>query len=376
MGRRGENIYKRKDGRWEGRYISGYGVDGKAKYSYVYARSYSEVKTKLLSAHNAYSVSTRKSNKHFGDWMDEWLLKKQKVVKESTYIRYRNMIENHIRPALGKYPIDKISTELVEQFVLSASKCGRLDNNGGLSPKSINDMLVVLREVFKFTHNSGVNSICDLSQVMIRKSQREMRVLSISEEKRLITVLMSETDRYKIGVYICLFTGIRIGELCALRWEHISFEEKTLTVKQTMQRLQNSDSVSIAKTAIVITEPKSFAAVRTIPLPDFLIEILRPFACSQNAYILSGRSEKYVEPRTMQNRFKAYLNEGQIADANFHSLRHTFATRCIENGFEVKSLSEVLGHASVKITMDRYVHSSMDLKRANMEKLNGIAALL
>lgn len=373
MGRRGENIYKRKDGRWEGRCISCYSVEGKAKYTYVYARSYSEVKAKLLSAHNNLSASTQKADRLFGDWMDEWLLKKQEVVKESTYIRYSNMIENHIRPALGKYPINKISTELVEQFITSASKNGRLDNSGGLSPKSINDMLAVIREVFKYTYNAGVNNTCNLSQITIRKNQSEMRVLSLSEEKKLIAVLMSETDRYKIGVYICLFTGIRIGELCALRWEHISFEEKTLTVKQTMQRLQIGDGTSTAKTTVVITEPKSFAAVRTIPLPDFLVEVLRPFAGTKNAYILSGRSEKYVEPRTMQYRFKTYLDEGQIADANFHSLRHTFATRCIENGFEIKSLSEVLGHTNVKITMDRYVHSSIDLKRTNMEKLNDIA---
>lgn len=129
---------------------------------------------------------------------------------------------------------------------------------------------------------------------------------------------------------------------------------------------------AIYKTRIIITEPKSKASLRTIPLPDFVVKAIKPFVSSPNAYILSGECKSIVEPRTMQNRFKGYLEEGHIGDANFHSLRHTFATRCIEAGFDVKTLSEILGHSSVKITLDRYVHSSMELKRSNMEKLTPI----
>ena len=136
-----------------------------------------------------------------------------------------------------------------------------------------------------------------------------------------------------------------------------------------MQRLQYEDKLSPQKTRIVITEPKSFAAIRTIPLPGFLIELMLPFAANPNAFVLSGECKEYVEPRTMQNRFKTYLSEGDISDANFHSLRHTFATRCVEIGFDIKTLSEILGHSSVKITLDKYVHSSLELKRSNMEKL-------
>lgn len=136
-----------------------------------------------------------------------------------------------------------------------------------------------------------------------------------------------------------------------------------------MQRLQYGDKLSPQKTRIIITEPKSFAAIRTIPIPSFLIEFMLPFAANPNAFVLSGKCNVYVEPRTMQNRFKKYLSEGGISDANFHSLRHTFATRCVEIGFDIKTLSEILGHSSVKITLDKYVHSSIELKRSNMEKL-------
>lgn len=376
MARKGENIYKRKDGRWEGRYISSYGMDGKAKYSYVYAKTYSDVKKKL-TALKLNGVSTPK-NEHFEkttfrDWSLEWVGRKKQAVKDSTFIRYRNTLENHINPKLGSYPISTISTSLMNQYVQQALTNGRLDGSGGLSAKTVTDTLVIIKEVFRYAQNSGVQTLCNFDQVSLKRVSHEMRVLSRNEEKRLISVLMNEMDRYKLGVYVCLFTGLRVGELCALQWRNISFSEKALKVEHTMQRLQNEDIQSVIKTRVIITEPKSFAAIRVIPLPDFLLDALRPFVGSANSFVLSGECKEYIEPRTMQNRFKKYLEEGQIAEANFHSLRHTFATRCVEIGFDVKTLSEILGHSSVKITLDRYVHSSMEQKMSNMEKLSCMA---
>lgn len=135
-----------------------------------------------------------------------------------------------------------------------------------------------------------------------------------------------------------------------------------------MQRIQNLGNGSISKTKVVITEHKSQCSVRDIPLPSFIIDIARPFISNPKAYILTG-NDRYIEPRTMQNRFKSYVKESEIDDANFHALRHTFATRCVEVGFKIKSLSEVLGHANVNITLNRYVHLSFELKHSNMNKL-------
>ena len=137
-----------------------------------------------------------------------------------------------------------------------------------------------------------------------------------------------------------------------------------------MQRIQNTSIIAATKTKVVITEPKSQCSMRDIPLPRFIVEIAERFADSPNAFVLSGDKNKYVEPRTMQNHFKAYIKESRIEDANYHALRHTFATRCIEVGFDIKTLSEILGHANVNITLNRYVHSSFDLKCANMNKLS------
>lgn len=373
MARTGENIYKRKDGRWEARYIVSYDGNGKAQYKYLYAHTYAEVKTKLIKAQKHSYLTTEveklKHKEKYEYWLDEWLHSKRLSVKESTYIRYRNTIKNHIKPDLGKYPISKISTSLMEQFVSRKLQDGRIDGKGGLSPKSMSDILVIVKESFKYAQSYGVIVICSFDRISFKKNAQEMRVLSFLEEQRLLSVLFKDFDRYKLGVFICLYTGIRIGELCALQWKNISFSENTIKIEHTMQRLQSEDLNSIRKTRIIVTEPKSFAALRTIPLPEFVVDVIKPFAGSPNSYVLSGECKNVIEPRTMQNRFKTYLEDGKIEEANFHSLRHTFATRCIEAGFDVKTLSEILGHSSVKITLDKYVHSSMQLKRNNMDKL-------
>ncbi len=373
MARTGENIYKRKDGRWEGRLIASYGENGKARYKYVYGRTYGEVKVKLLQANmqKEYVVSQTanyEKNK-YSYVLDDWLSIKRIKVKDSTYIRYRNSIENHIKPQLGKYPVDKISTSLMESFVTELIENGKLNSKGGLSAKTVSDILVIIKESFAYARNNSMNTICSFDNITLKRQNHEMRVLNCTEMQKLIATLTDNTDLYKIGVLLCLFTGIRIGELCALQWSNISVVDKSIKIEQTMQRLQSKDANSVQKTQIIITDPKSFASVRVIPLPEFLITIVMPFQKNNNAYFLTGECKRFIEPRVMQNRFKEYLKSSGIEDANFHSLRHTFATRCIESGFDVKTLSEILGHSSVKITLDKYVHSSMEQKRLNMDKL-------
>ncbi len=373
MARTGENIYKRKDGRWEGRTIISYEKNGKAKYKYVYARTYNEVKSKLLYAATlAECNSIKKSNYENCKYeyiLDNWLYAKRVNIKSSTYIRYRNSIENHIKPKLGKYHIEKIDTALMESFILELLLSGRVDSKGGLSSKTVSDILVIIKDSFAYARNKGLSPNCNFENITVRRQSHEMRVLSCSEMESLLNTLLSNTDLCKLGVLLCLFTGIRIGELCALRWGNISIADKFIKVESTMQRLQNNDIDAFTKTQIIITEPKSCASVRIIPLPDFLLTLIVPYYKKENSFFLTGESKKYIEPRIMQNRFKGYIKDSGIKDANFHSLRHTFATRCIESGFDVKTLSEILGHSSVKITLDKYVHCSMEQKRLNMDKL-------
>ena len=373
---KGENIYKRKDGRWEGRYIRFYDENEKAKYGYVYAKTYVEVKQKLLEKKAAASrqpdnISGQRIS--YNEVLDAWLQSSRMNIKESTYARYVHLINTHIRPHLGNYQISKISTQRIERFLEQQLERGRLDNGRPLSPKTVTDILTIVKSTMEYAKYHNLNVICNLKKLTIKKREKEMRVLCQSEQNALIQVLMHEMDLYKFGVLLALYTGIRIGELCALQWEDLNMKTATLKIRKTMQRIQDTRVGAASKTKVIITEPKSQCSFREIPLPGFITDIANEFIDHPKAFILTGDKKKYVEPRTMQNRFKGYVCESGIRQANFHALRHTFATRCVEVGFELKSLSEVLGHANVNITLNRYVHSSFDLKHTNMNKLAFLA---
>ena len=373
MSKKGENIYKRKDGRWEGRYIRCYDSSGKAKYGYLYGRSYGEVKQLLIEKKNEVMQNpdvTDKKGVSYSTLLNMWLASTRLNTKESTYARYTHLIKTHILPHLGQYQLSRITTELVEEYIECQLSQGRLDNEGGLSPKTVADILTIIKSTMEYARYKNMVVVCNLTRLSVKKKETEMRVLNQEEQDALTKVLLRDMDLYKFGVLLSLFTGIRIGELCALQWNDLCLTTSTLKIRKTMQRIQDLETTSESKTKVVITEPKSQCSIRDIPLPQFLCNLAAPLQAETEAFILSGRPNHYIEPRTMQNRFKSYVAESGIADTNFHALRHTFATRCVEVGFELKSLSEVLGHANVNITLNKYVHSSFELKCANMNKLN------
>ena len=199
-----------------------------------------------------------------------------------------------------------------------------------------------------------------------------MRVLSREEQARFVSYLLEDMDTCKFGVLLALFTGVRIGELCALQWGKFSLKEQTIRIDATLQRLRDTSAVGSARTRIVISTPKSDTSVRTIPVTDYTAELCGKMdPHSSAAYVLTG-TDSFMEPRTLQYRMEKYTRECGLEGVHFHTLRHTFATRAVEVGFEINSLSEVLGHAATTITLDRYVHSSLILKRDNMNKLNAI----
>ena len=188
-----------------------------------------------------------------------------------------------------------------------------------------------------------------------------MRVLSREEQARFISYLQKDLDPCRFGILLALCTGIRIGELCALRWEYVSTRDKAIKIVETLQRLRDTGASQNARTRIVIGPPKSDTSVRTIPMTEYAAGLCRH---------MKPQSSAFMEPRVLQYRLEKYTQACGLEGVHFHTLRHTFATRAVEVGFEIKSLSEILGHASVTITLDRYVHSSLELKRDNMQKLN------
>ncbi len=369
MPRKGLNIYKRKDGRWEGRYVKERTPSGKLRYGYIYGQSYGEVRKLLLS------IETKKAPEEnpakgvvFNGILDLWLQSKRPRTKESTFSCYYRHVENHIRPILGTLPLADLNALQIEQFICYLLREGRTDGNGGLAPKTVSDILSIVKEAMEYAQHMGYRIHCPTSHLSPKQHDREMRVLSVEEQRCLEKVLLSDIDRSKFGVLISLYTGLRIGELCALKWNCIDVQHDVLWVRKTLQRIQAIQCAE-AKTKVVITEPKSDCSHRCIPLPAYISRIAQTFIAAPEAFVLTGNAEKFLEPRTLQYRFSRYIKQSGIATANYHSLRHTFATRCVESGFDVKTLSEILGHSSVSITLNRYVHSSLALKRENMNKL-------
>lgn len=332
MEKKAENIYKNEDSKWE---------------------EYNTYDPPLLS-----------------EIIFSWLQSIRPRVKESTIVKYQNLLQAYILPTFGDKRLGDITYDYLETY------CNYLLINGGyhhqgLSPKTVSDTISLLRNVFRYASDRGMDPPCNAFSITLKQNHREMRVLSYSEQKKLCLYLYSNLTSRNLGILLCLFTGLRIGEICALRWEDIFLEEGVIYVHQTIQRLQTKNNCD-KKTQVVISSPKSECSIRKIPLPDNLISIIKNFSYTPKAFVLTGSTIKYMEPRTMQYYFKTVLKKNSIKDANFHSLRHTFATRCVEVGFDVKSLSEILGHASVNITMNRYVHPTIEMKRKNMQKLSDL----
>lgn len=371
MARRGENIYKRKDGRWEGRYIKGRDSNNKAIYGYIYGSTYRDVKKNLQIKKNTVLETDTISNNFvlFSIVANEWLKSMAPKFKESTKIKYHNLLKMYILPKLGEISIQEITTVQIDQFCNELLASGG-KNGSGLSTKTVTDVLCLIKSIIRYAISEGICSSCDISTIKIKPSPKEMRVLTLGEQQQLCDYLLNNPDIQNVGILLCLFTGIRIGEVCALSWDDISFKENTIFIHQTMQRIQTTNDE--AKTKIIITTPKSQCSIRTIPIPESIASILKNVGVEKKGYFLSGSVSKYIEPRTMQNHFKTVLQKADIKKANFHSLRHTFATRCVELGFDIKSLSVILGHSSVNITMNRYVHPSMELKRKNMQRLSDL----
>lgn len=352
MPRRGENIYKRKDGRWEARYVKEITADGKKKYGSVYASSYKEVKAKQqlcilqpTENHNPMRITVT-------ELIAEWLSSMKNHVKPCTYQKYECICRNHIISDLGT-----IAVRYISRFTIMSFTERLLEKN--LSAKTVNDILIVLGLALKYAQETYSITVPKINYV--KEHQREMRVFSVQEQQVITEYLLQQIDIHKFGVLLALYTGMRIGELCALRWDDIT--DEYIVINKTMMRIKNEQG----KTEVKIGSPKSESSNRIIPTPKCLLPMINQFR--SNGYVLSNDKLKYTEPRLMQIKFGQMIAECNIEKTNFHALRHTFATRCIEAGVDVKTLSEFLGHSDVKTTLNRYVHSSFELKQKSMEQL-------
>ena len=298
----------------------------------------------------------------YKDWIYTWLLEKKDYIKESTYANYSNNIFNHIIPKLGNYYLNELNHKVIQDFLLELSKNGRKDNTGGLAEKTIKDITIIIKGSIKKGINEDKIKHIELTFNYPKDNkENKLYVLTKREQNKITNYVLENINSRNIGLLISLYSGIRIGELCALRWEDVDFKKNCLTINKTIQRVYIKDkNKNISK--VIITTPKTKNANREIPINKDFLEILKKVKSDKKHYILTG-NEKYVEPRTYRKYFNKILDELKIKHFNFHSLRHTFATNCISLGVDYKTVSELLGHANVNITLNLYVHPRYSQKK-------------
>ena len=294
------------------------------------------------------------------DLIDGWLKYVERQIKATSLSTYRSYARKQIRPILGDIPVKELTEEKVLDFLAYISSPER-----GFAKKTVHLIANVLKQVLTFGKKYGVTldpTICTVRTGA--SSQRTANTLSTDEHEKLLKTLGNCKKPSDLAIFLSLKTGLRIGELCGLLWEDIDFEGGFLNVKRTVSRIYHGDGT----TSIHIGEPKSESSKRRVPLAPGLLQFLKGRRQDDNIYVTSGRT-KPQEPGTLQQRFKVVLKHAGIRDINFHALRHTFATRCVEKGFDVKSLSLILGHSDVSITLNTYVHPSMENLRNMMQSL-------
>ncbi len=373
MARHGENIRKRKDGRWEGRYKVFDENRGRIVYRSLYGKTYEEVKEKLFLVRSGFAGPDLSGEKPdgmentphpggavlFSQAAEQWLVQIKKKRKYSTFAKYDTVYRTHLEKQAGFCVLS--AEKAPECFAKIFDHLSEKELSGSMQ-KSV---CCVANQIFHFANKNYFSNVPMLEGPPVTEKKKSAPVLSGAEQKKLLSCIYNGLDSFGTAVLLCLHTGLRLGELCALRWEDLDLGNRTLTVNRTVQRITMKGCRT--KTVLMETDPKSESSRRIIPLTAEMAGLLARLDTSRS-YVFGG--EKPLEPRTMQYRFRKMLRKSKIDGRKFHALRHTFATNCVENGMDVKSLSEILGHSDVKITLNRYVHPTMDSKRRQMDSLS------
>lgn len=293
--------------------------------------------------------------KTIGEVAALWKKDKQQYVKQSTIAAYALILENHILPVFG----DKVQLTEADVQAFALKKL-----HDGLSQKTVKDVLVVLKMIQKFGAKNGDLQFVEWSvKFPTEHTKQELEVLSIYNQKRIMQYAIDNFTFRNLGIYICLSTGIRIGEVCALKWGDINIATETISINRTIERIYVIDGEK-RHTEVVIGTPKTKNSLREIPMSKELLKIVRPLKKVMNdEYFILTNEAKPTEPRTYRNYYKQLLKQLGIPDLKFHGLRHSFATRCIESQCDYKTVSVILGHANISTTLNLYVHPNMEQKK-------------
>ncbi len=371
MARKGENIRKRKDGRWEARYQKGRKADGSILYGYIYGKKYTDVKKRrneiIGSMQTEQNTLSEKEPENIvlNDLFDQWKSGIRKNVRDSSFCFYETMLDHHLRPYFGEILVQELTDKLTQEFI---SK--KLDEN--LSTAYVRSIMILFQTILK-TAQSKYQWMIRIPAPQLPKSVRKTpEIFTAREWKCLEEHLKCQTDDFSFGILICMYTGMRIGELSGLRWEDYDSVNVQFKIRRTVYRIKNTaytpEHENSSKTVLCVGSPKTSTSMRDIPLPLSLQDDLRKRQKAPDIFILTG-TKQCMEPRNIQKRYKSLLKQADLRYLNFHSLRHNFATLSIQNGSDYRTVAELLGHSSVNTTLNIYVHSNIDQKRKCLELL-------
>ncbi len=360
MARRGENVYKRKDGRWEGRVL---GKDG--KYRYFYAASYRQVKEKIKSASEQQVVRQAQRNTGAAELFDTWVQQVQTQVKPTTFENYESCIRRYVIPFFGQAPNKTISVKTVMAFVQ------HIEGTANLSATTKKKILTIFKTALRAGLKSMPQRATILEAVVLPKTEtKEVQVFSMAEQRQIEAAVYHTADTRALGIVVCFYTGIRLGELCALRWSDIDLEAGTMNICRTVSRTRCFEPGG-PKTMLLVGSPKSRKSARKIPLPAFLLQLIQQHwrSAPDHYYVVSGKDVP-IDPRSYEKIYKNVLSIAGVKDRKFHAIRHTFATRALELGVDIKTISEILGHSGVSVTLNIYAHSMLEQKKKAIDKFN------
>lgn len=293
--------------------------------------------------------------------LDEWLINKEKTTKTTSFYKYQTLIEVNIKPILGDIVFKKIESEDISNFFEN-------DKIIYLSDSTKKILLIVINSSIKYGVEKKYRKSFPSLEIKIKQPKGRIVYLTKKEQSILEKHINDNLNLRNLAILVDLYTGLRIGELCALKWGDIDFINNTISITKTVQRIKNDELSSSNKTKLIIVSPKTEHSIRTIPIPNFLVTILKEYRSENDIYIFTN-TNKPKDPRTLEKYFKSLSLKCGIRELVFHSLRHTYATRSREAGMDIKILSELLGHSTYRITLDIYVHTSLDFKKDSVNSL-------
>lgn len=389
MGRRGENIRQRNDGRWEARVVCGAPVNGKTNYKYLYSRSYQGVRALKKEFLLNLSISAaaaqappaavpvvqasgeaaalplfvppdsvepeatlqgqEEAPSLFCTVAYDWLAAKKLSIKGSSYAIYSFVLEKHLLPTFGDLAVKDLDTGRIDTFLLEKKEHGGIRDGGPLSDKTVSEIKGALSQVLRYAKSHNIiAAVPDSMPVSVK--QPPVEVLTKQEQEAIEKKAMEEDTLFSLGVLIGLSTGIREGELCGLQWSDFNWENGTISITKTVSRIANADKESGSRTHVEIGTPKTLCSIRTVPIPSKIITYIKERAGEGSDYVLTG-SEKFMEPRVCRDRYARLERRAGVKHHCFHILRHTYATNCIADGVNIKVLSVIMGHSNVNITL-------------------------